>query len=223
MTESPLARATKVLIVRHGNTFDKGDVVTRVGKHTNLPLSSSGKKQAKHLGHYLAQHHGDLAAVFTSSLLRTQQTAEIALKAAQLDLPTQASGDFDEIDYGPDENKPEAEVVARVGAAAIQAWETQGTPPADWKVNPEGLKQTWRDFFEKVCLDYAGKTIMVVTSNGIARFAPYCLKDFDQWQTTHQFKMRTGALSLFSHQEGVWQCEHWNLRPDKKRQKTESH
>ena len=42
----------KVYIVRHGNTFDKGDVVTRVGARTDLPLSSSGQTQAEQLAAY---------------------------------------------------------------------------------------------------------------------------------------------------------------------------
>ncbi|MFZ4686424.1 MAG: histidine phosphatase family protein [Hyphomonadaceae bacterium] len=37
---------TRIFIVRHGNTFDKGDVVTRVGGRTDLPLSTSGSAQA---------------------------------------------------------------------------------------------------------------------------------------------------------------------------------
>lgn len=207
------AQPTNVLIVRHGNTFDKGDTVTRVGKHTDLPLSSSGIAQAENLGQYLATHHPDLAAVFTSSLVRTRETAQIALSIAGLNPTVTASGDFDEIDYGPDENKPEAEVIARVGEAAIKTWELDGIPPPDWKVNPEALKQTWRDFFQMVRLDYAGKTVMVVTSNGIARFAPYCLKAFDSWRQSNGFKMRTGAISLFSYQAEEWSCGYWNETP----------
>ncbi|HAO37083.1 MAG TPA: histidine phosphatase family protein, partial [Hyphomonas sp.] len=36
----------RLIIVRHGNTFDKGDTVTRVGGRTDLPLSASGLAQA---------------------------------------------------------------------------------------------------------------------------------------------------------------------------------
>lgn len=213
LEKQPSDAPTQVLIVRHGNTFDKGDIVTRVGKHTDLPLSTSGLTQATALGDYLAENYPELAAVFTSSLVRTRETAEVALTRAGISPPVTASGDFDEIDYGPDENKPEAEVVDRVGADAIRAWETQGVPPADWKVNPDALKQTWRDFFQKVKLDYPGQTVMVVTSNGIARFAPYCLKDFETWEKSHQFKMRTGAISLFSCQDKDWTCSYWNTTP----------
>jgi probable phosphoglycerate mutase len=213
LAEQQTYAPTSVLIVRHGNTFDKGETLRRVGKHTDLPLSKSGIKQAKAIGYYLANFHQDLAAVYTSSLKRTRETAQIALSEAALEPNLSASGDFDEIDYGPDENKPESEVIARLGQSAIEAWDIHGTPPPDWKVNPEGLKQTWRDFFQKVRLDYPGKTVMVVTSNGIARFAPYCLKEFDKWQTEHTLKMRTGAVSLFNFADGQWDCKIWNHLP----------
>lgn len=215
LEKNPSGSPTRVLIVRHGNTFDKGDVVTRVGKRTDLPLSTSGLTQAKNLGDYLAAHYPDLAAVYTSSLVRTRETAQIALKQAGISPSMTASGDFDEIDYGPDENKPEAEVVARVGEDAIKTWESKGIPPTDWKVNPEALKQTWRDFFQMVRLDFPGKTVMVVTSNGIARFAPYCLKDFETWEQSNQFKMRTGAVSLFTYEDSDWSCSYWNEKPKK--------
>ena len=40
---------TQLLIVRHGNTFETGETPRRVGLRTDLPLSSSGRKQANAL------------------------------------------------------------------------------------------------------------------------------------------------------------------------------
>ena len=47
------AAITRLLIVRHGNTFAAGEVARRVGK-TDVPLVASGEEQAKELGQYLA-------------------------------------------------------------------------------------------------------------------------------------------------------------------------
>ena len=50
-----MGRLVDIYIVRHGNTFDKGDVVTRVGARTDLGLSSSGQTQAEALAiHFMA-------------------------------------------------------------------------------------------------------------------------------------------------------------------------
>ena len=40
---------TTLIIARHGNTFDKGDIPTRVGARTDLPLVEKGRAQAKAL------------------------------------------------------------------------------------------------------------------------------------------------------------------------------
>ncbi len=58
----------RLIILRHGNTFDTGDIPTRVGAHTDLSLSVSGRMQAD----ALAAHFRDTvfrAAFSKSSLL----------------------------------------------------------------------------------------------------------------------------------------------------------
>jgi broad specificity phosphatase PhoE len=45
----------RLFVVRHGNTFDAGDVITRVGGRTDLPLSASGKAQAEKLAAHFAE------------------------------------------------------------------------------------------------------------------------------------------------------------------------
>jgi len=45
---------SRIVICRHGNTFDKGEIVTRVGARTDLPLSTSGRTQAKILAKELS-------------------------------------------------------------------------------------------------------------------------------------------------------------------------
>ena len=64
---------TRIVICRHGNTFDKGDVVTRVGARTDLPLSSSGRAQAEILAAELSEYN--FTHAYCSPLMRTQQTA----------------------------------------------------------------------------------------------------------------------------------------------------
>lgn len=199
-----------LLIARHGNTFEPGDTVLRVGKRTDLALSNSGREQARRLGAFLNEKYKHIDHVFVSSLKRTQETASIALPNHKLKI----NPIFDEIDYGIDDGKPEAEVVARIGAGALKQWEEQGIPPSDWKIDPEAIKQDWQQFAKKCIEHYPfDSTILVVTSNGIARFAPYLLNDFEIFQQSHSLKMRTGAMSVFHYVGAVWQAEYWNLSP----------
>ena len=112
--------ASRIIVVRHGNTFDKGDVVTRVGGRTDLPLSVSGRVQAEALARHFATTA--FATARSGPLKRTRETAA-AILAAQANPPELTTDLFlREIDYGPDENRPEEEVIARIGKAALDAW-----------------------------------------------------------------------------------------------------
>jgi probable phosphoglycerate mutase len=204
---------TTILIARHGNNFEPGDTVLRVGAHTDLPLSSSGREQAKNLGNFLKTNKIHPSAVFTSNLIRTKETAEIALQAAGLNITPEAKAIFNEIDYGPDEGKPEEEVIARIGKPALDEWESAAFVPPDWKVDVDQIIQNWRDFAAEVLSKYAGQTVLVITSNGIARFAPYLTHNFFSFSQTHKIKLSTGALGSLSYSGDNWKIDYWNEKP----------
>lgn len=191
-----------LLIARHGNTFDPGDTVLRVGKRTDLPLSNSGREQAKKLGEFLNDKHPKIDHIFVSSLKRTQETASIALPGHAYEI----NPIFDEIDYGIDDGKPETAVVARLGEQSLKQWEERAIPPVGWHVNPEKIIQDWMDF-AKNCIE--NTTTLVVTSNGIARFASYILGGAPTLS-----KMRTGAISGLSYTDNAWKLDFWDVRPD---------
>lgn len=205
---------TRLLIARHGNTFGPGDIVRRVGT-TDLPLVESGLMQGRLLGAYLKQHNLVPDIIFTSKLKRAIQTAEQAQDTMQTRIPMKTLSIFNEIDYGPDENQPEDKVVARLGKEALQAWEANAKVPDGWKVDPLTVIKNWQDFSIKLTQEYPEKTILVVTSNGIARFAPYLTGDFNAFTTQHKIKLSTGALCVFEKipSSPGWDCLQWNVKP----------
>lgn len=204
---------TTLLVARHGNTFGPGDVVTRVGARTDLPLVEGGIEQATRLGHFLRAEGLIPSKVFSSQLKRTIQTAEIALGAMGLALSIDALHVFNEIDYGPDENRPEVEVIARLGQSALTAWDKYGTVPPGWNVDVERIKTAWLDFGVRAVNEFQGQTILVVTSNGIARFAPVLTGDWESFVSSHPLKISPGAVCQFQHDGARWLCSAWNLRP----------
>lgn len=204
-----------LLIARHGNTFDQGDEILRVGKQTNLPLSLSGQAQAKALGGFLRENYSHIDQVLVSNLIRTQETAQISLGQMGLEKELYIDSLLDEIDYGPDEGKPEADVVARLGEDALAQWEEKAIAPNGWKVDPDEIIQGWKNLASKIIKKYKNKkeaTVLVVTSNGIARFSPYIAGDFDSFSKTHSMKMKTGAVSCFQYVDSAWQLKYWNQR-----------
>ncbi len=192
-----------LLIARHGNTFDPGDTILRVGKQTDLPLSTSGREQARKLGVFLKKTYNSIDQVMVSELQRTQQTAQLALPTI-----TYVINPFlNEIDYGVDDGKPEAKVIERIGEQALKDWEEKAVPPNGWHVSPGEVIAGWHQLANQLATQYDSATILVVTSNGIARFAPSISHD-----AVLSPKMKTGALSCFQftkHQG--WKLSFWNM------------
>lgn len=197
----------RLYIVRHGNTFDTGDTVTRVGARTDLPLSVSGREQARKL----AQHFASIrfSAALCSPLARTRQTARAILRE-RTDSPALLIAPFlTEIDYGPDENQPEEAVAARLGPA-LDAWDREGTPPPGWQVNVEGIRDGWRALLSRAAKLPADACALIVTSNGIARFLPDVV---DKRPETLDRKLKTGAWSELLVTAAGSELLSWNQRP----------
>ena len=194
----------RLIIVRHGNTFDKGDVVTRVGGRTDIPLSVSGRAQAEALARHFTAHI--FVTARSGPLKRTRETA-LALLAAQANPPELLTDLFlREIDYGPDENRPEEEVVARVGKTALEAWERDFIPPPGWRVDPAALVGNWQETFHGL-RDRPGEHL-IVTSNGIARFALTAAN-----AAGHDGKLATGAWGVIVLDGEAITVEAWNIKP----------
>lgn len=198
-----------LIIARHGNNFDPGDTVLRMGGRTDFPLSSSGRKQAEKLGIFLHQQFPTLDQVYTSQLKRTQETAAILLRAYDRPVQPIVNPEFDEIDYGPDEGKSESEVLARLGQAAISAWEEEGLIPQGWKVNTRELEQHWVQFGKQI-VEGSAKTVLVVTSNGIARYIRALLPASEHHKL---MKLATGAFGVLQWDQSRWSAKMWNVRP----------
>jgi 2,3-bisphosphoglycerate-dependent phosphoglycerate mutase len=151
--------------------------------------------------------------VYCSNLQRTQETARIAVKSSGVTNPVYPLDIFNEIDYGPDENQTEETVIARIGAQAITDWDEHAKVPDGWAVDPAEVTQNWVDFAEQIAAHDDEETVLVVTSNGIARFAPHITGDFEGFRAKHSLKLSTGALGILSHNGEKWDILDWNIRP----------
>lgn len=197
----------RLYVVRHGNTFDKGDTVTRVGARTDLPLSVSGQEQAQKLAAHFAGT--PFSAALCSTLTRTRQTAR-AILSERIDSPALLIAPFlTEIDYGPDENQPEDIVAARLGPA-LEAWDRDGTPPPGWLVDLEAIRAGWRGLLARVAPLPETANALVVTSNGIARFLPDVV---DVVPGGVDRKLKTGAWGEVLVTSSGSELLSWNERP----------
>lgn len=205
--------AATFVIVRHGDTFAPGEAPRRIGARTDLPLVASGVAQAEGLGAAFARDGWRFDRLLAAPLRRTRDTAA-AIRAALPDTPAPEPADFlAEIDHGPDEDRDEAAVIARVGAAALAAWDARGEPPPGWRVDPAARRAAWRALFARP----RGATVLLVTSNGAARFALLAagLATVREGARAGQpsLKLRTGAYGVLRATPGGVTLDAWDRRP----------
>jgi broad specificity phosphatase PhoE len=192
----------RLFIIRHGNTFANSADACRIGSRTDIPLVESGHAQAQRLGTWFAQQALPIHHLFSSPLVRARQTAAAITDATGHDLDGTRDW-LGEIDHGSDEGRPEADVLARIGAQALADWEERGIVPDGWIVDADTRIAAWRAFFAQ-----AGEGAdLLVTSNGAARFALLALG-------LPPRKLRTGAFGeLATGPDGAVTLVRWDERP----------
>lgn len=187
----------RAFIVRHGNTFAPDEAPRRIGAGTDLPLVESGRVQARALAEHFAARGIRFDRCLCSPLRRTRETAAIIAPYADIE----PADWLREIDHGPDEDRIEAEVIARIGADALAAWEERAEAPPGWIVDADARLAAWRDWLAAP----KAQSTLLVTSNGAARFALLALG-------LPPAKLRTGSHGMIEWDDGPHlRC--WDQRP----------
>lgn len=195
-----------VVIVRHGDTFAPGETVRRIGARSDLPLAGNGRRQARRLARCFDAGGVTFDAVWCGPLGRHRETAAI-VSSRQPEIVDW----LDEIDHGPDEGIPEADVRARLGQDALDAWDRMASPPPGWVVDGGRRSAAWRAALDGRAT--ATGTVLAVTSNGAARFA---LSHPDLAIAAGQrtsLKLSTGAFGALRYDGRHWNIDEWDRRP----------
>ena len=152
-------------------------------------------------------------------------------------MEVEVAGFLTELDYGMDDGQPEDDIVLRLGIvesdgnitsgtsldelraagkAALKKWDSEAVLPRAWEhLAPRAvqLSEDWANFGERMITEFAGKTVVAVTSNGIARFSKVLLPDGGEELGGH-LKLATGAYGIYVYENGKWRSEQWNVRPE---------
>ncbi|HEX8388875.1 MAG TPA: histidine phosphatase family protein [Sphingomonas sp.] len=187
----------RIVVVRHGNTFAPGEPVLRIGARTDPPLVESGRAQAAALRERFAALGWRFDRVLAGPLRRTRESAALIVGVE----PGIADW-LAEIDHGPDEGRPEEDVAARVGRAALDRWDREAIAPVGWIVDAEARVPAWHAAFA------TADDLLLVTSNGAARFALLALGE----QPEGGLKLRTGAYGVI--ETAPPRLVEWDVRPE---------
>ncbi len=197
----------RLIVVRHGNTFEAAEPARRVGARPDLALTSEGIRQAARVAAWLNRKGIAIDRAVSGPLLRVRASAAIIVAALDAPCRHDVAAWLDEVDYGPDEGQPETAVIARIGAAALADWDRFGRPAPGWPIDPRRLEQQALRGVTELAIG----TTLLVTSNGTARFLPIALGSAG---TMPSLKLRTGALGEIRITADGAAIACWDVRPD---------
>lgn len=198
-----------VTIVRHGNTFAPGEPPRRIGARTDLPLVESGIGQAHALGAAFAEQRLIFGRALAAPLLRTRATIDYILARQEQAPPVESADWLTEIDHGPDEGQTESDVVARIGRDALAAWDAEAHAPDFWIVDADRRIEGWSGLWK-----LGQGRVLIVTSNGAARFSLFSDEDLRRQATElPSLKLRTGAYGVIARERGRLRLVAWDRRP----------
>ena len=151
-----MSTSTQITFVRHGQVHNPQQVI--YGRLPGFRLSALGEQQAAAATEALRDE--SLAAVFSSPLLRAQQTAQILL-SRRPDVPLYTSEHINEVSF-VFEGQPLATMESR-------NWDLYTGVDPEYDQPPDVVARV-RQFLAEVRCDYAGQHVIAVTHGDVIAF-----------------------------------------------------
>jgi len=210
----------QLMLVRHGNTFEASETPVQIGAKLDLPLTNTGREQAKKLGMYCINKKKPLTAIYSGALQRQKQTAEIIAEAnGATDKIKGETGALTEINYGEWEGLA-SEVIETKWPLEYKAWTHEAKwPDAIFNGNLETQLSAIQDFISHLRLTYQpGQNIVAISSNGIIRFfltlIPHLWQEIISTQKIEAYKVKTGNFCELAIYENEIKLLRWNAKPE---------
>jgi len=161
---------TRLILARHGNTFEPGETPVWVGANEDLPLARKGLEQSQALGRALCDADARPAHIISGPLKRTRRAAEIVQSLTETGGTIEIDERLKEIDYGSWGGRSDDEITASWGEVAITNWREKNIRPegADWSPAECEIES----HVNAVLGDALKRdgVVLIVTSNGILRY-----------------------------------------------------
>jgi broad specificity phosphatase PhoE len=205
----------KLILARHGNTFEPGEAVVWTGATNDLPLAKEGIAQAKRLAKALLDAAIQPAAIYCGPLKRTLDYANLIATeiAEQEKTKSSVNGSIPrtipltvidqrlcELDYGYWTGLTDQEVIERYGVDELEAWDQRSQWPqaAGWTEAENNVIQEIQSFFEELkhC-HHPNDTLLIISSNGKLRyFLSLIPGEFQKRLEQKSFKVKTGNICI---------------------------
>lgn len=190
-------KTTRLYLVRHGATQLTAE--DRFSGAVGVDLSAEGRVQVEHLAERLSVEK--IAAVYTSPLSRTVETAEIL--ARPHGLPLVKRDGLREIDHGRWDGLTRQEVEARFGAE-YEAWEADPFTfaPAGGESGVAVLARAL-PVVREVVLAHAGDNVVIVSHKATLRLLLSSLLGFDARGYRDRLDQSPACLNVLDFKDPV--------------------
>jgi broad specificity phosphatase PhoE len=156
--------ATRLLLVRHAETLD--NLAMRLSGWTDTDLSPHGEEQVRVLAEHFNREHGDVAALYTSPLLRARRTAQ-AIGALTGQTPV-FRDDLREMYFGELDGRPFEELKAAY-ADLLKADSDAASEDFVWPngESRSGFRARILRSIERIARAHVGDSVGIVTHGGV--------------------------------------------------------
>ena len=203
----------RLILARHGNTFDAGETPVWVGAREDYPLTARGEDQSRAIGAALTSAGIVPSRIITGPPKRTREGAALAAQACGFTGDLEIDDRLREIDYGVWGGRSDADIAAQWGDSAIEAWRERSVVPdgAGWSPDPAVIEAHARAVLDAIAQDPSGD-VLLISSNGILRYFHRLIAGAGA--PPEEAKVKTGHMGAAQLTGGVWHLEFWNLTPE---------
>ncbi|CAL1240935.1 putative phosphoglycerate mutase [Candidatus Methylocalor cossyra] len=203
----------RLILARHGNTFNLGEKVVWIGAQTDLPLVDKGREQAREIGFGLSRAKLKPDVILTGPLARMRETAAIVAGVVGCPAASLKVDDrLQDLDYGLWEGKSSVEIARQFGHDALLAWECGNRWPnnAGWQPSQQKVIDNINSILSMGAIDdwYNDKTVLAVSSSGIFRLMSRLVGVIPDLA-----KIATGHISLIETSASKTHVHGWNIHP----------
>ncbi len=206
----------RLIIARHGNTFESDEIPRYVGSQSDLHLTDQGIEQAYQLAQFFSSQNIRPDLICSGNLQRQRHTAEIlSKKLSQLNLLKETA--FDEINYGVWEGLTQ-DVIEQQWPFEFKRWQQAMLWPKDIFI---GSLEHHMYAIKKWLYHLQGtsyKNVIAVSSQGIIRcllsFNPGLWQQIIEEEKASEYKVRTGHFcEFYLPSQGDIEIIQWNQAP----------
>lgn len=211
-------KSFRLILLRHGNTFNPHELSYQIGCKTDLPLTEKGLSQAEAFSSYLAIQSLVPRFIFCGSLQRQMQTAQIIHECFSQSTLEEKQVALDEINYGLWEGLTQKAIQTQ-WPQEYQDWQDRGLWPATiFGSTLEAHLNALKLWLQRVdALTQDKDLVVAISSGGIIRLVLQLIPDL--WEsivstrTMDEYKVNTGHYCDLEINNLLPTIHSWNNRP----------